>query len=83
MYSFIDVDSDGMVTGVYSGFKQEGRNTTFLDPINAEHTIPQSWFDKKLPMKSGLHHLFPAHKDVNSARSDFPFGEIDDNANEK
>ena len=83
MYSFIDVGTDGMVTGVYTGFKQASKDTTFLNPINAEHTIPQSWFNRKPPMKSDLHHLFPTHKDVNSARSNSPFGEIDDDATEK
>ena len=52
MYGFIDKDSSGNVSGVYSGFTQRGGDTTFLDPINAEHTIPQSWFDRKSPMKS-------------------------------
>ena len=83
MYSFTDKDSDGMVTGVYSGFKQASRDTTFLNPINAEHTIPQSWFDRKSPMKSDLHHLFPTHKKVNTVRSNSPFDDIDDQATEK
>ena len=83
MYSFIDKDADGMVTGVYSGFKQQNRNTTFLNPINAEHTIPQSWFNRKFPMRTDIHHLFPTHKDVNSARSNLPFDEIDDNSTDK
>jgi endonuclease I len=83
MYSFIDKDTDNMVTGVYSGFKQRARDTTFLNPINAEHTIPQSWFNEKSPMRSDLHHLFPTHKNVNSTRSDSPFDEIDDNLTEK
>jgi len=78
MYSFIDVNSDGKVTGVYTGIKKTAKNTTFLNPINAEHTIPQSWFNKRHPMKSDIHHLFPTHKDVNSARGSLPFDEIDD-----
>jgi hypothetical protein len=36
MYSAIDVAADGRVYGVYSGFSQPARNTTFLDPINAD-----------------------------------------------
>lgn len=83
MYSFIDKDTDGMITGVYTGFRQESRDTTFLNPINAEHTIPQSWFERKSPMKSDLHHLFPTHQNVNSSRSNSPFGEIDDSTTEK
>lgn len=83
MFSFIDRDASGMVTGIYSGYKQQSKNTTFLDPINTEHTIPQSWFDKKSPMRSDIHHLFPTHKDVNSARSNLLFDEIDDNSTDK
>ena len=83
MYNLIDKDSDGNVTGVYTGFQQPGRDTSFLDPINAEHTIPQSWFGKKPPMKSDIHHLFPTHKNVNGARGSFPFDEIEDSSTDK
>lgn len=78
MYSFIDKNSDGNIVGVYSGFTQRARNTTFLNPINAEHTVPQSWFNRRSPMKSDIHHLFPTHKDVNSGRGSLPFDEIED-----
>lgn len=78
MYAVIDVAADGRVYGVYSGFSEPAQDTTFLDPINAEHTVPQSWFGRSDPMKSDIHHLFPTHKDVNSARGSDPFGEIPD-----
>ncbi len=78
MYTHIDVAADGRVYGVYSGFSQPARETTFLDPINAEHTVPQSFFGRSDPMLSDIHHLFPTHKDVNSARGSDPFGEIPD-----
>ena len=80
MYSAIDVAADGRVYGVYSGFSQPARDTTFLDPINAEHTVPQSWFNSRDPMRSDIHHLFPTHMDANAARGSDPFGEIDDAA---
>jgi 5'-nucleotidase (lipoprotein e(P4) family) len=83
MYSHIDVAEDGQVYGIYSGFSQEGKATTFLNPINAEHTVPQSWFGKKSPMRSDLHHLFPTHKSVNSARGSLPFGDIEDRRSDK
>lgn len=83
MFSFIDRDATGMVTGIYSGFKQQSKNITFLNPINTEHTIPQSWFNQKSPMRSDIHHLFPTHKDVNSARGSLPFNDIDDNSTDK
>jgi hypothetical protein len=81
MYSFVDERSDGRVYCVYTGFSQPSETTSFLDPINAEHTVPQSFFGNpnEDPMRSDIHHLFPTHGSVNSARSNFPFGEIDDN----
>lgn len=78
MYSFVDVAEDGRVYGVYTGFNQEARDVTFLNPINPEHTVPQSWFNKSEPMRSDIHNLFPTHKDVNSARGSDPFAEISD-----
>ena len=78
MYARIDAREDGRVYGVYSGFSQPAADVTFLDPINAEHTVPQSWFGSAEPMRSDLHHLFPTHKGVNAARGTKPFGEIID-----
>lgn len=78
MYGRIDVQDDGRVRGVYSGFSQPAAEVTFLDPINAEHTVPQSWFGAAEPMRSDIHHLFPTHKEVNAARGSKPFGEVTD-----
>ncbi|QSE96351.1 endonuclease [Fulvivirga lutea] len=78
MYGTIDVETDGQVYCVYSGFNQSSDAVSFLDPINAEHTIPQSFFGSSLPMRSDIHHLFPTHMNVNSARGSDPFGEIND-----
>ncbi|MGB0523915.1 MAG: endonuclease, partial [Flammeovirgaceae bacterium] len=36
------------------------------------------WFGSAEPMKSDIHHLFPTHGSVNSARSNHPFDEIPD-----
>lgn len=78
MYDYIDEAPDGDVYCVYSGFHQDARNVSFLDPINAEHTVPQSIFNEALPMRSDIHHLFPTHMDVNSARGSLPFGDVND-----
>ncbi len=48
--------------------------------INTEHTWPQSRFrvsgaDKSY-QKSDLHHLYPANKERNSTRGNYPFGEV-------
>lgn len=46
--------------------------------INAEHVWPQSMGARAEPLRSDLHHLFPARETVNSSRGNLPFGEIDD-----
>lgn len=81
MYSYID-NEGGMVYCVYSGFHQSSEFTSFLDPINCEHTVPQSFFNELNPMKSDIHHLYPTHGNVNSARGNLPFMEIDDEQTE-
>lgn len=78
MYSYIDKKEDGRVYGVYTGYSQPAEMTTFPDPINAEHTIPQSFFSEAEPMRSDIHHLYPTHKDVNAERGNYPFAEIPD-----
>jgi hypothetical protein len=83
MYARIDVREDGRIYGVYSGFSQPAADVTFLDPINAEHTVPQSWFGSAEPMRSDIHHLFPTHKDVNAARGSKPFGEVTDSQTDR
>lgn len=91
MYNHID-NENNEVEGVYSGFK---RNWTFggtgsnPDPINAEHTIPQSFFrpsgqsTAREPMRSDLHHLFPTFNSWNSTRGNHPFDDIPDNETTK
>jgi endonuclease I len=44
---------------------------------NCEHSVPQSWFNKRLPMKGDLHHLFTAEAHCNSFRGNFPFASFD------
>ena len=44
---------------------------------NCEHVVPQSWFNKKSPMRGDLHHLFACDVQCNSQRGnslyiDFP-----------
>ena len=81
MYSYID-NEGGFVYCVYSGYHQESEFTSFLDPINCEHSVPQSFFNEFEPMKSDIHHLYPTHGNVNSARGNLPFMDIDDSDTE-
>ena len=74
---------------VYSG------HTVYMDPnedptttvymngidngINTEHTFPQSKGARNGNARSDMHHLYPARIEVNAERSNFSFGDIDDN----
>ncbi|MEM1054699.1 MAG: endonuclease [Bacteroidota bacterium] len=46
--------------------------------INAEHVWPQSMGARAEPLRSDLHHVFPAREAVNSSRGNLPFGEVPD-----
>ena len=81
-YELTDTRPDGYVRDWYScttnyrhgkdtgGYKKEG------DSYNREHSVPQSWFSKRAPMKSDIVHVVPTDGYVNNRRSSFPFGEV-------
>ncbi len=46
--------------------------------VNAEHVWPQSKGARAEPLRSDLHHVFPAREQVNSSRGNLPFGEVPD-----
>lgn len=85
MYNYID-NKNNTITGVYGGYEVSwtyGGTGTNPQPINCEHTVPQSYFDYNEPMKSDIHHLFPTLSNWNSTRSNHPFADIDDNSTTK
>ena len=43
--------------------------------LNCEHVVPQSWFDKKLPMRGDLHHLFACDPGCNGMRGSVPYAD--------
>ena len=47
-------------------------------PYNCEHVVPQSWFDKREPMRGDLHHLFACESRCNSFRGNTPYAEFAD-----
>ncbi len=53
-----------------SNYKKEG------DAVNREHTVPQSWFNEKSPMKADLFHVYPTDGYVNNRRSNYPHGDV-------
>lgn len=47
-------------------------------PLNCEHVVPQSWFNKKEPMRGDLHHLFACEPNCNSFRGNTPYFDFPD-----
>jgi endonuclease G, mitochondrial len=47
-------------------------------PFNCEHVVPQSWFDKREPMRGDLHHLFTCENNCNSFRGNTPYFDFPD-----
>ena len=41
-------------------------------PYNCEHVVPQSWFNRREPMRGDLHHLFACETRCNSFRGNTP-----------
>ncbi len=89
MYTQIYNEKDS-VECVYTGHKlyldpQSGDPIGYLSKngnangINCEHSFPQSKGAETGNARSDMHHLYPARAQVNEARSNYPFGEINDN----
>lgn len=88
-YSFLyaifvesDSKSDGTVWDMYSTCTFTHNEDNCGSSIagvchcyNREHTIPQSWFNERYPMRSDAHHVYPTDGDINGKRASFPYGE--------
>ncbi|MDP8220066.1 MAG: endonuclease [Candidatus Stygibacter frigidus] len=84
LYGEIDSQTDNQLSCIYTNY------TITLDPdldpstnafdqgVNCEHTWPQSFGADQEPQRSDMHHLYPAKSNVNSSRSNAPYGEIPD-----
>jgi len=88
LYTKID-NQDGVVTGIYTDYSinvdpnsDSPRQDALQQKINAEHIYPQSK-GAKGSAKSDLHSLFAARVNVNSARGNSPFAEINDSLTKK
>lgn len=80
MFGYTD-ELNNAIYCIYTGFQQPSEFTTYLDPINTEHIIPQSFFGGISPMKSDLFNIRPSHGSANSSRGNSPYNEIaDENA---
>ena len=80
MYNSADCHNNEMYL-VYGGntydWKCGGSTLPSATIINAEHTIPQSFFGKRYPMVSDIHHIFAAPSKLNNVRSNYPFVQMD------
>jgi len=82
LYSEID-NTNGYVKCVYTDYSVQLNNSDpsthlYENGINCEHLWPQSLGASSSPMKSDMHHLRPCKDNVNSARGNKPFNDIDD-----
>ena len=83
MYNYAD-NYNNLVTCVYSGYQETvpysftNASTTVVSRINCEHTVPQSWFNQTVRMRSDMHHLFPTYDTWNNLRGSDPYADIPD-----
>ena len=83
MYNYAD-NYNNLVTCVYSGYQETvpysttNTSTTVVSRINCEHTVPQSWFNQTVRMRSDMHHLFPTYDTWNNLRGSDPYADIPD-----
>ena len=85
MYGNCD-NQGGTVTCVYGGYTinhPSGSTLTSISLpngkiINAEHTVPQSFFNQTPILRADMCHLFPTYELWNNVRGSFPFAEIPD-----
>lgn len=81
VYKTSDVRPNGKVWDMYStkewtvGAQHCGNYKNVGDCINREHSVPQSWFSERSPMKSDAFHVYPTDGKVNGQRSNYPYGE--------
>lgn len=88
MYSKVYRDDQGYVTCYYTGYSiflpENTDPSTFLyrggddNGITAEHIYPQSKGAGEGNARSDMHSLVPAIWRANEARSNYPFGEVED-----
>lgn len=83
LYKTVDRRPDGALYYLYSGKgpkneeDAEKANPGKLRGYNCEHVVPQSWFSKRYPMKSDLHHLFTEESRCNSSRANYNLNEVE------
>ncbi len=75
-YSDIFIPGSGGNGGSYKEKGDNNKDGVPNDFINCEHTWPQSFFGKSLPMVADIHHLQSTMSVPNNRRGHLPFGEV-------
>lgn len=75
-YSDIFVPGSGGNGDSYKESGDQNKDGKAGDFINCEHTWPQSFFSKSLPMVADIHHLQSTMSVPNNRRGHLPFGEV-------
>ena len=81
MYNNVDCENN-QIHLIYGGntysWKCHQKKIPSATYVNAEHIVPQSLFNKKTPYVSDLHHLLSSPSKLNNRRSNFKFGNVND-----
>ncbi len=70
-----------MMTESFVGAERIEQELDLLEamlPYNCEHVVPQSWFEKREPMRGDIHHLFACESGCNSFRGNTPYFDFSD-----
>lgn len=70
-----------MVSESFFGAERLAEELDLLEaalPYNCEHVVPQSWFEKREPMRGDVHHLFACESNCNSFRGNTPYFDFSD-----
>lgn len=93
VYPWVDLQENGKLKSLYSGkgmdplavieediriLEKEMPGVLSEPELNCEHVVPQSWFDRKNPMRGDLHHLFACEPTCNSSRGNSPYYDFRD-----
>lgn len=78
-YSDIFVPGSGGDGGRYKEAGDPNKDGVPNDFINCEHTWPQSFFNKSMPMVADIHHLQSTMSIPNNRRGHLPFGVVKGN----
>lgn len=84
LFAQVDV-ADGWVETLYTGYRfrmnpGDPTQSALAAGVNTEHVWPRSMGASREPAEADLHILAPVREEVNSARGNRPFAELDESA---